>query len=127
MGMHYRNLDERIRTLMNAEIEQDIENDRLYISDNLNAQGKHDYPGLLMDAALNGNDDSFAEKIRIRLNTHEKPRRLKSGGFSKPPKMRSNAHEMLAEGEFNRYYIRAVCLLAIKDHNNQVRVYSVKG
>ena len=41
--------------------------------------------------------------------------------------MRSNAHEMLAEGEFNRFYIRALCLRAIEDGMAQVIVYRAKA
>jgi hypothetical protein len=40
--------------------------------------------------------------------------------------MRVNAHEMLAEGEFNRFYIRAVCLRAIKEGTSEVIVYRAK-
>jgi hypothetical protein len=40
--------------------------------------------------------------------------------------MRSNAHEMLAEGEFNRFYIRALCLRAIEDGIPDVVVYRAK-
>jgi hypothetical protein len=60
------------------------------------------------------------------LNAYEKPRKLKSGGFSKPPVMRVNAHEMLAEGEFNRFYIRGVCLRAIEEGAFEVIVYRAK-
>jgi hypothetical protein len=40
--------------------------------------------------------------------------------------MRVNAHEMLAEGEFNRFYIRAICLRAIEDGVPEVIVYRAK-
>jgi len=127
MGLTYRNLDERTRKLMLAEIERDIKANTLFLSDNLNPQGKDDYPNLIRDAAMSGSDVTLASDISSRLNTHEKPRKLKSGGFSKPPVMRSNAHEMLAEGEFNRFYIRAVCLRAIEDGISQVVVYRGKS
>jgi len=40
--------------------------------------------------------------------------------------MRRNAHEMLAEGEFNRFYIRALCARAIEDGLPEVTVYRAK-
>jgi hypothetical protein len=40
--------------------------------------------------------------------------------------MRSNAHEMLGEGEFNRFYIRGLCLRAIEDGIPDVEVYRAK-
>jgi hypothetical protein len=127
MGLDYRNLDERTRTLMLAEIERDSAEGTLYLSDNLNAQGRSDYPHLIRAAARTGSDLTLAAALQNRLNSHEKPRKLKSGGFSKPPVMRSNAHEMLAEGEFNRFYIRALCLRAIEGGIAEVIVYRAKA
>jgi len=126
MGLDYKNLDERTRTLMLAEIERDVAGETLFLSENLIPQGRTDYPDLIRAAARNGSDISLGEAILRRLNPYEKPRKLKSGGFSKPPVMRSNAHEMLAEGEFNRFYIRALCLRAIEDGIPEVIVYRAK-
>jgi hypothetical protein len=56
MGLDYRNLDARTRTLMVAEIDRDIANKPLYLSDNLNPQGRIDYPGLIRSAATAGSD-----------------------------------------------------------------------
>jgi hypothetical protein len=127
MGLQYTHLDPTIRALMRTEIDRDIAAGTLYISDNLNPQGTSSYPQLLKDAVSTGTDDSLATAIRPVLNSHEKPRRLKSGGFSQPPIMRSNAHEMLAEGEFNRFYIRAVCLNAIQNGATTVEIYRAKS
>jgi hypothetical protein len=126
MAFDYKHLDSRTRALMLVEIERDIANDNLYLSDNLSDFGCESYPTLLRQAALEGNEQSFAEALQSCLNSHEKPRRLASGGFSKPPIMRRNAHEMLAEGEFNRYYMRAICLRAIEDGIDEVIVYRAK-
>ena len=127
MGLDYRNLDARTRTLMLVEIDKDIADGTLFLSDNLNSQGRTDYPNLIRAAATAGSDVTLAGEILGRLNSHEKPRRLKSGEFSKPPAMPSNAHERLAEGEFNRFYIRAICLRAIEDKVSQVIVYRAKA
>jgi hypothetical protein len=111
---------------MLSEIELDIAQKTLYVSDNLNEQGRADYPDLLRAAAKDGTDETLAAEIRGRLHTHERPRRLKSGGFSQPSVMRSHAHEMLAEGEFNRFYMRALCLRAIEDGIPELVVYRAK-
>jgi hypothetical protein len=126
MGLQYLNLDSATRKLMVAEIDRDIAAGTLYISENLNQHGVISYPQLLTAAASAGTDDSLAIEIRPLLNSHEKPRRLKSGGFTKPPIMRSNAHEMLAEGEFNRFYIRAVCFRALQNNATTVEIYRAK-
>lgn len=39
--------------------------------------------------------------------------------------MPSNAHETLSEGEFNRFYIRALCLRAINE-GRELEVYRAK-
>lgn len=126
MGLNYLNLDAATRSLMDAEIDLDIAKGTLYKSENLSPQGVAAYPGLIKNAAANGTDDSLAAAIRPLLNSHEKPRQLKSGAFSVPPVMRINAHEMLAEGEFNRFYIRAICLRALQSGATSVEVYRAK-
>ncbi|GJM43285.1 MAG: hypothetical protein DHS20C21_01270 [Gemmatimonadota bacterium] len=127
MGLDYRNLDARTRELMLAEIDRDISESTLYLSDNLSPQGRAEYPDLIRDAARSGSDETLALAIRSRLNAREKPRALKTGGFSKPPVMRSNAHQMLGEGEFNRFYIRALCVRAIQDGVPHVIVFRAKA
>ncbi len=127
MGLDYRNLDDMTRSLMISEIELDISKQRLYTSENLTSHGASVYPTLLKDAAAGGTDDSLAAAIRPLLNSHEKPRHLKSGALSAPPIMRSNAHEMLAEGEFNRFYVRALCLRALESSGGSVEIYRAKA
>jgi hypothetical protein len=99
---------------------------RLYLSDNLSSQGRADYRALLRNAAETGTDATLAAALQTRLNEYEKPRQLKSGQLSKPPVMRVNAHEMLAEGEFNRFYARGLCARAIADGIQEVEVYRGK-
>lgn len=123
MGLNYRNLDERTRTLMLEEIERDIAANALFLSENLSPQGQIDYPDLLRAAARAGDDVTLGAGIQSRLNSHEKPKKLEGGRLSKPSVMRSNAHEMLGQGEFNRFYIRAVCVRAVADGVASVIVY----
>ena len=127
MGFEYKDLDERTRSLMLEEIDRDSASGSLYLSDDLTSDGKAQYPDLLRAAAREGNDETLANEIRGRLNAFEKPRKLKSGGLSIPPTMRSNAHEMLAEGEFNRFYLRALCRRAIEAGKPQVIAYRAKA
>jgi hypothetical protein len=126
MPLQHTHLDDRTRALMLKEIERDINAGNLYLSENLSQQGCTDYPRLLRVAAERGSDATFAEALRACLNSHEKPRKLKSGDYSKPPVMRSNAHEMLAEGEFNRFYMRGLCLRVMEDGIKTVVVYRAK-
>ncbi len=126
MSLDFKHLDTRTRSLMLVEIDRDIAAGALYLSDNLSPQGRVEYPKLLRAAAQSGSDVTLGQAIHGVLNSHEKSRQLKSGGLSRPPVMRSNAHEMLAEGEFNRFYIRGLCLRAMEDGIPEVIVYRAK-
>lgn len=108
MGLNYVNLNRQTRDLMLEEIIMDIRNGELYISKNLTEQGQKHYPHLFMYATVLGNDDTFAENL-VEL------------GYILPGKVK-----MLAEGEFNRYYIRGVCRLAMAAGIPEVEVYRAK-
>ncbi len=58
----------------------------------------------------------------IRLNCL-KTTELRKG---KPVKVPRNAHETLAEGEFNRFYIRGLCRRAIDEGLSALEVYRAK-
>jgi hypothetical protein len=115
MGLYYENLDGRTRELMLAEMDLDISQDKLTISPYLSGQGVRDYPQLLRQAIENGDDNSLAaalghQRRLLRSTTRRKPGR--GYGIVSVP---SNAAELIAESEFNRYYIRALALRAIEN------------
>jgi|GEM_PF-5209661 len=51
MALSLINLDEKTRKFMIEEIELDIENDALYLSERLSTIGHNEYPTLLKQAA----------------------------------------------------------------------------
>ena len=120
--MDFIDLDETVRLYMETEVKKDIEVGSLYLGKRLSQQGRLDYPQLLIEAVTGGTPESLARLLRQsgRLNSTEANR---LGVVKKVP---YNAAEMLAEGEFNRFYIRAVCLRAIKQGMSTVRVYRAK-
>ncbi|BCK77545.1 hypothetical protein AA0242T_1131 [Acetobacter aceti NRIC 0242] len=120
--MEYKNLDETTRKFMVEEIEKYIESRKIYISNQLNEQGKILWPSLLKEAATSGNDKTLSSKIRSEhlLNETEA---TKSG----TKKMPSNAADLLAEGEFNRFYARGVCLHAIANGQETMTVYRARN
>jgi DNA repair photolyase len=127
MGLFYENLDDRTRQLMLDEMEYDLAHNQLHISPFLSGQGQHDYANLLREAIQNGTDESLAEHLRAhRRILRTLPRRLpKSGGYSIAATP-ENAAEVLAESEFNRYYIRALARRAIEDGIQELVVYRAK-
>lgn len=110
MGLHHVDLDETTRQLMIAEYEDDLAEKNLYYSARLSPQGVTDWPVILRTALETGTDDTLAAEINVygRLN----PSDFRLG---KPIKMNKDAHFTLAEGEFNRFFIRGVCLRAIEE------------
>ena len=124
--MEFMDLDEQTRLLMMKELEIDIENNSLYLSSRLNEDGLGEYVVILKKAITEGSPDLFADELRQHqcLKTHERRRKPK-GGFT-IVKVPINAADTLAEGEFNRFYIRALCRRAIDDGIDYVVVYRAK-
>lgn len=112
---HFHHLDPRTRKLMADEVARDMAAGTLYYGQRLSAQGRQDWPQLLQDAIARGDEDSLAASLRRgnRLNTTEQ-RRTPSGGTTTAG-VPVTAAETLADGEFNRFYIRAVCRRALED------------
>lgn len=125
MALILRNLDEKTRSVMLDEINFDIDHDSLYISDRLNASGKEEYPRLLMENVKKGNDSSLADRLGRGFFNPTYRRKKPNGGYSEV-KMPNNAPESLSEGEFNRFYIRALSKIVIDEGKGQLKVYRAK-
>ena len=127
MALQLANLDERTRTLMVDELEIDVANGTLYSSPRLNRCGQVEYEQLLRTSFGGGDDQSLADEIRSRglLNASEQ-RRKPSGGFS-TVRVPVSAPETLAEGEFNRFYARALCRRVIDDGVGALEIYRAKA
>jgi hypothetical protein len=122
VALHLVDLDEPTRTLMRAEALEDQRQGRLYVSGRLSERGSDAWPNLLLAAIATGDDDALAKELRQpgMMNAME----MRKTG---PAKVPVNAPEMLAEGEFNRFYIRAVCRRAVEDGIDEVEVYRAKA
>lgn len=126
MALTYRNLDPRTREFMTDELNSDIAGSTIYISPRLSSHGVQEWPTLLGDAATAHDDNWLAAEIRRRglLNAHEERRKPKGGvTIAQVP---ATAPDTLAEGEFNRYYVRGVCRRAIADNVPHVEVYRAR-
>lgn len=105
------------------EVKLDISNGSLYYSERLSQNGKAIYIDLLIESVVNGNEMTFADSLIGMFNTHYE--RKKPGSGTTWVKMPSNANLTLAEGEFNRFYIRALCRKAL-DMGMKLKIYRVK-
>jgi hypothetical protein len=126
MALTYRNLDPRIREYMTDELNSDIAGSTIYISPRLTLYGAQAWPTLLGDAATAHDDNWLATEIRRcgLLKAHEERRKPKGGVTIAP--VPATAPDTLAEGEFNRYYVRSVCRRAIADNVFQIEVYRAR-
>ncbi len=126
MSLFLPDLDERTRALMLEEVDDDKAGNRLHISPYLSGQGQHDYENLLREAIESGDETTLAARLaeqrRIARTAH---RRQPEGGYTIVT-VPHNAAETIAESEFNRYYIRALCRRALEDGIEELIVYRAK-
>ena len=106
---------------MLSEIHSDIEQQRLFLSERLNETGRNNYEAYLIKSVIDG-DERMLENL-LDINTHFNPIYLRQGN---PIKMPSNASTLLSQSEFNRSYIRAICLRAIENGIISVQVYRAR-
>jgi len=126
MALYFENLDDRTRQLMLDELDYDLAHNQLHISPFLSGQGQRDYGNLLREAIQNGTDESLAENLKAHRRINRTlPRRQPKGGYSIAATP-ENAADVLAESEFNRYYIRGLARRAIEDGVSELVIYRAK-
>ncbi len=118
--MKLDNLDATTRKHMLAEFESDSKNNAVFISARLTEYGKEQYPSLLKSALEKGDILSFADALKNLFNKTELRK-------NKPVKVPSNVNFVLSEGEFNRYYIRGLCVRAIEQKIGELEIYRAKA
>lgn len=124
MPLHYENLDPTTRRYALEELQRDIDDGTFHASDRLRPEAVGEYKRLLNEA-IRYYDDRWLEERAEDLVVEHEPRRTRSGGVieARVPTM---AVRMLAEGDFNRYYMRGVCLRAIEEERGVVEVYRAR-
>jgi hypothetical protein len=126
MGLVLEDLNAQTRELMLSEVEADIQAGRLYESANFDAKGRAEYPDLLREAALHGDDDALAAALN-RGGDMSEWTQGRRGTKVFPVRVRADAAQMFAEGEFNRFYLRGLCLKAIAESVEWLEIYRAKA
>ncbi len=123
--LNYVNLSDDVRKLMSDEVEADIAAGKLYQSPRLGTVGWAAYPDLLRQAIASHDDRWLETELRRhgRINATE-TRKTKKGTATVAVPI--TAAETLAEGEFNRYYVRGLCRFAIDAGAAEVFAYRAK-
>lgn len=94
-----------------------------YDSPRLHGQGKASWVGLFDEAIKSHNDDWLARQIIARRMLSQQEQYARNGKtFWRNVNIESSA-QMLAEGEFNRYYLRGLCARAQEDGITHLIVY----
>src|SRR3954470_5988457 len=124
MPLQYESLDPVTRRYALAELDADLANDKFHISERLRPTAIEEYKRYFRDA-IRYYDDRWLEEHASDLLVDFEHRRTRSGGqtTAKIPEM---ASRMLAEGDFNRYYMRGVALRAIEEGRQVVEVYRAR-
>jgi hypothetical protein len=125
MAMHLVDCDEPTRLFMLEEIDFDAPPRQIYISPRLTEAGKREWKTLLVTAAKQGDAPALAAAIRAGayLNTSEIAHR---NGKPFTRAVPITAADTLAEGEYNRYYIRALCRRAQSTGVIELEIYRAK-
>lgn len=100
---------------------------RLYLSPRLSLNGQRDYKDLLKTAIESNDAVWLATNLRSyeRINKTEHRQKPSNGG-AMTVRIPENAADTLAEGEFNRFYIRGLCCRAIVNNIRELIIYRAK-
>ena len=124
MPLKYDDLEPATRRHAIAELDADIESGAFHASDRLRPTAVAEYQRMLREA-IRYYDDLWLEQHAADLLVDFEPRTTRAGAqtTAKVPEM---APRMLAEGDFNRYYMRGVALRAIEEGRQVVEVYRAR-
>jgi hypothetical protein len=125
MSFRFDDLDLHTRALMLDEVDRDARLGVLYRSPRLSPLGQVFYLPALREAVCRGTEQTLASEIASggMLKEHEIGHR-KGKVFAK--RVPRDAHQTLAEGEFNRFYLRALCVRALEEGYEQLEIYRAK-
>ncbi len=125
MGLHYENLDGETRRYMLHEYEGDLTAGKLFLSSRLTDPGKEKYKILLKQAIEYHDDDWLEDQLNREGCFKEKEERNVKGKIIVAD-VPETAAVTLAEGEFNRFYIRGLCQRALKSSISRLIIYRAK-
>jgi hypothetical protein len=124
MPLQYENLDPTTRRYALSELEQDLASGAFHASERLRPEAVGEYQRLLSEA-LRYYDDRWLEEHAADLLIETESRRTRTGGTT-TARVPQFAARLLAEGDFNRYYMRGVAMRAIEEGRQTVEVYRAR-
>lgn len=125
MAIRYENLDQSVREHMVSELENDIKTNNYYKSKRLKPGMETTWLNIFKEAAQQHNDAWLESKIKS-LQLLKSKEEQKRGDKIIEKDVPHDAAETLADSEFNRLYMRGVCLDTISKNKSEVEVYRGK-
>jgi len=122
MGINYQNLDDTTRKYMAEEVALAGH----YISPRLTPQGEIAWPGLMEQSAKLYNDDWLAQQLLRQGFLRDEESYTRKGKTYFRRINQASAAQQLSEGEFNRYYVRGLCVRAKMEGKAALVVYRGK-
>jgi len=122
----FNKLDERTRVLMCEEIDVAEKTNNIYSSTRFNDIGRENWVVLLKKAAQEHDEHWLA--YQLELIDAMKELEIKStpkGDYTIAYVLHSST-ETLADGQFNRFYMAAICRRALEESKTHVTVYRAK-
>lgn len=119
MSFKFENLDTETRKFMVKEFTFD--DAQPYSSVRFTPEGRASYPELLRVALQHGEPKTLEEALGQHglFASHEQTK----SGVKRVPK---NAASVVAQSEFNRYYVRGVCARVLSEGGQEVEVYRAR-
>jgi len=125
MSLKRFDLDDATREHMLAELDRDETNGGPYRSPRLSTDGAASYPQLLREALAEGDDESL-ELALSEPGVFNATETYLRNGVTRQRKMNRQAPQTLAEGEFNRYFIRGLCARIVEGGGGTVEVHRAR-
>jgi hypothetical protein len=123
MALDLRNLDDKTREFMTQELRADINAGEVYHSKFLTPQGRAQWNQVLLEAIQKHDSTWFGEKLVSDELAVSEYRMTDRNGVERRVTLEPSS---LADSEFNRYYIRGLCLRAISEGITEVITYRAK-
>jgi hypothetical protein len=124
---NFKQLNAHTREVMETEIKKAINSGNLYESKRFNQTGKEQWPNLILEAARSYNEGWLAYELeRMHAMNEFEGRTLQKGGYT-VAHVPHTAAKTLADGQFNRFYIMAICVIVKEKDLSSVTVYRAKA
>lgn len=122
----FEDLTPDTRSRMLQELERDLNARTIFYDSRLTEKGWTAYLRVLMTALESGTPESLSEALLTNSLLNPTETRDVGQGRLVQAKVSKIAHRNIGEAEFNRYYMRAICLKAIEQGNDEVEVFRAR-